>query len=161
MVLRVGPGLLLFAFPSTMFILSSVPDTENTLTFFSGFEDFFFLVLNLIFSSFSIKVVWQFQLFFFLFLFSCCCICRHTLSLSLGCDVLCISFIVDWGGKSHKELVSSERWYTLRSAHQWQCWWTTMDGLEGVGRVGFRKEYSLFFHPAWRKSNLSVCYSDG
>lgn len=149
MVLHVCPGLLLFSFPSMMSILSSVPDTENTLKCFSGFENFvffFFNALNLIFSSFfSVKVVWRFRLFFFLFLFSCHCICRHTVSLSFRCDVLCMFFLVDWGGKCHKELVSSERSYRLRNAHWWQCWRTTMDGWEGVGRGGIQERTFMGF----------------
>lgn len=160
MVLWVCLSLLLFVFPSTMSILPSVPDTENSVAFFSGFEDC--LVLNLIFSSFfSIKFAWHFLLFFFLFLFSCCCICKHTVLLSRRCDVLCMSFLVDWGGKSYKELVSSERSYALRNAHWWQCWWTTMDGLEGASGGGIQERTFFFFffftHEAeWRAIFLFV-----
>lgn len=158
MVLWVCLSLLLFVFPSTMSILPSVPDTENSVAFFSGFEDC--LVLNLIFSSFfSIKFAWHFLLFFFLFLFSCCCICRHTVLLSRRCDVLCMSFLVDWGGKSYKELVSSERSYALRNAHWWQCWWTTMDGLEGASGGGIQERtfFFFFFSPTRLNEEQSFC----
>lgn len=49
-----------------MSILPFVPDTENSVAFFSGFEDC--LVLNLIFSSFfSIKFAWHFPFSFSFF----------------------------------------------------------------------------------------------
>lgn len=106
---------------------------ENTLTIFSGFGDLFSYVLNLIFFSFFflLRLYRGFSYFSFHF-FSPLGAFVDTLSRwSLRCDVLCMSFLVDWSGKSNKEMVSSERSYTPRNAHWWQCWLTTIDGKKG------------------------------
>lgn len=68
MVLWVCLGLRLFIFPSTMSVLPSVPGTENSVAFFSGFEISFFSV----------------ELHLFQLLFYCVCVAVSVVFLPLS-----------------------------------------------------------------------------
>lgn len=143
---------------------------ENTLTIFSGFEDLFSYVLNLIFFSFfSIKVVQRFQLFFFPFLFSSWCICRHTVSLvsKMWCIMHVFSSGLEWeeqqrDGELWEVIYSKERpLMTMLTDHDrwWRGWrgWDSEKNVRFLSSRSLNEEQSFCFLQWWVIWSTSHC----